>query len=292
MHKSKDETGFKKWFKKLNFILKKCNRNLSKITSNYSYILILSIVFLAVLTPFIVAIGITNFPLVNLVSGTSNGWLGFWGSFLGGILGTIGVIYVAHLQNEKQIDNLKMVEADNKKRLQIETEIDLLKSYQSDINILENDISLYKEIVSKILNNLESKDAFKTTKSDKTNDKEIYQDRIDVLTRKIEYIESNHFSTLFNKIELMNIVLKESSYINLMPLPSGNEFEELDKIIDSLKDGIDINSFHKSFANFDLMEIGTDNYMKENVFEKLHSWLIIENGEIHKSLSNLLRNLR
>ncbi|WP_218696852.1 hypothetical protein [Mammaliicoccus sciuri] len=50
----------------------------------------------------LIAIGITKFSWFSWSLGDANGWLGFWGSFLGGIIGTLGVLYVAYIQNEQQ----------------------------------------------------------------------------------------------------------------------------------------------------------------------------------------------
>ncbi|MGV2875333.1 hypothetical protein ROU88_05540 [Macrococcus capreoli] len=70
--------------------------------------LILAII-IVVLSPVLVAIGIT-WPkfLFSHTSADANSWLQFWGSMLGGIIGTLAVIYVAHLQNAKQEEQLKI----------------------------------------------------------------------------------------------------------------------------------------------------------------------------------------
>ncbi|MFC6291505.1 hypothetical protein BHU61_04240 [Macrococcus epidermidis] len=61
------------------------------------------VIFFIALSPLAVALGIT-WPkeLFGHTSADANSWLQFWGSMLGGFIGTIAVIYVAHLQNTKQ----------------------------------------------------------------------------------------------------------------------------------------------------------------------------------------------
>lgn len=65
-------------------------------------IIFMSIVAMLV-TSYITGILIT-WPkqLVVYTSADANSWLQFWGSMLGGFIGTLAVIYVAHLQNKKQ----------------------------------------------------------------------------------------------------------------------------------------------------------------------------------------------
>lgn len=69
-------------------------------------IIFMSIVAMLV-TSYITGILIT-WPkqLVGYTSADANSWLQFWGSMLGGFIGTLAVIYVAHLQNKKQTDLL------------------------------------------------------------------------------------------------------------------------------------------------------------------------------------------
>ncbi|PTI38900.1 hypothetical protein BU062_12475, partial [Staphylococcus succinus] len=81
------------------------------------------ILFCVVLTTFIpilIGIVIKKTPVLAFSNGDVNGWLGFLGSFLGGIIGTGGVIYVAYLQNKEQTRSLKNVEKNNRERLYIE----------------------------------------------------------------------------------------------------------------------------------------------------------------------------
>lgn len=63
--------------------------------------IIVFIIFTAII-PIILAVGMIYLPLVIKVTGDANEWLGFWGSYLGGIIGTLGVLVVAHLQHKEQ----------------------------------------------------------------------------------------------------------------------------------------------------------------------------------------------
>ncbi|MDW4280210.1 hypothetical protein QI102_08380 [Staphylococcus saprophyticus] len=94
---------------------------------------IISIVFMLILLPPItVGIGVTKFPFVSNINGDSNSWIGFWGSFLGSIIGTLGVIYVAFIQNKNQIYQLKVELNEIKKENNKTRELDKLK-YRQDI---------------------------------------------------------------------------------------------------------------------------------------------------------------
>lgn len=71
-----------------------------------NYILITSIIgilMLCLIVGYIVA-NLISFPYFfnEGYKGTPEGWLGFWGSFLGGVLGTLGVVYVARVQYKQQ----------------------------------------------------------------------------------------------------------------------------------------------------------------------------------------------
>lgn len=86
-----------------------------------------------IVTPMIVGVGVTMFPYVSDINGDSNAWIGFWGSYIGGIIGTLGVIYVAFIQNKSQIHQLnvelnQMKQENNKTR-----ELDKLKHKQDII---------------------------------------------------------------------------------------------------------------------------------------------------------------
>lgn len=94
---------------------------------------IVIIVFIVIIIPpIVVGIGVTNLPFVRNISGDSNSWIGFWGSFLGSIIGTVGVIYVAFIQNKEQIYQLELELNEIKQENDKTRELDKLK-YRQDI---------------------------------------------------------------------------------------------------------------------------------------------------------------
>lgn len=83
------------------------NKNEITVTFNKKHLIIA--ILLVTLSPVAVALGIT-WPkfLFSHTSADANSWLQFWGSMLGGFIGTVAVIYVAYLQNAKQEEQLKI----------------------------------------------------------------------------------------------------------------------------------------------------------------------------------------
>ncbi|PKE27146.1 hypothetical protein [Macrococcoides caseolyticum] len=84
-----------------------------------------------------------NYEFINIadIKGGTKVWIGFWGSILGGIIGSLSVIYVAKIQNEQQIDNIRKVESDNRYRLFVTTKIEMLKNYLDELKEFENKLS-------------------------------------------------------------------------------------------------------------------------------------------------------
>lgn len=105
------------------------------------------ILFCVVLTTFIpilIGIVIKKTPVLAFSNGDVNGWLGFLGSFLGGIIGTGGVIYVAYLQNKEQTRSLKNVEKNNRERLYIEWNLNNIHDYLKQLSSLSKTINIYE----------------------------------------------------------------------------------------------------------------------------------------------------
>ncbi|MFI3129646.1 hypothetical protein [Mammaliicoccus sciuri] len=121
----------------------------------------------------LIAIGITKFSWFSWSLGDANGWLGFWGSFLGGIIGTLGVLYVAYIQNEQQrkylnnqnrIDEQKVIFEFKKEAIDKVTNIILnsrlniyneLMKIEENSEIIEDNLFEFKVIkheLSRILN--------------------------------------------------------------------------------------------------------------------------------------------
>ncbi|MEW4603631.1 hypothetical protein [Staphylococcus hominis] len=121
-------------------------------------ILILSAIILMFIVPILLALGMIYVPLVDNAEGDANGWLGFWGSFLGGIIGTGGVIFVAYFQHKEQKDflekQLKAEKKENDRFLHMEKlskELNIANLYlEKLIDYYENYGNLYEKSIDKM----------------------------------------------------------------------------------------------------------------------------------------------
>ncbi|OFP27610.1 MULTISPECIES: hypothetical protein [Staphylococcus] len=85
----------------------KSNEDNKRVHSFFNKKTLISLFTVLILLPGLLWVFVTILPLVDKANGDTNGWLGFWGSYLGGVIGTIGVLYVAHLQNIQQVKILE-----------------------------------------------------------------------------------------------------------------------------------------------------------------------------------------
>lgn len=100
------------------------------------------------ISPFIVSI-LSIWPkTLTFIEFNSSIWIGFWGSYLGGIIGTIGVVYVARLQNVSQLERLNTTEENERKRLKDTTLISMLRDYHE---ILEEFHDKFNVIDTKLI---------------------------------------------------------------------------------------------------------------------------------------------
>ncbi|WP_323706487.1 hypothetical protein [Mammaliicoccus sciuri] len=117
--------------------------------------LVLAVLIILTL-PIIIGIFIT-WPkfLFGHTSADANSWLGFWGSFLGGIIGTAGVIYVAYLQNREQRRlneiQISQMKEENEKSLQFEKD----KLYRESLMLFLNQLHEYDIKLSEFKNHHE-----------------------------------------------------------------------------------------------------------------------------------------
>lgn len=113
-------------------------------------------ILIIVASPIIIGIFIT-WPkfLFGHTSADANSWLGFWGSFLGGIIGTAGVIYVAYLQNREQRRlngiQISQMKEENEKSLQFEKD----KLYRESLMLFLNQLHEYDIKLSEFKNHHE-----------------------------------------------------------------------------------------------------------------------------------------
>ncbi|ARQ06025.1 hypothetical protein [Macrococcoides canis] len=88
--------------------------------------------------------------LFGHTSADANAWLGFWGSFLGGIIGTLAVILVAYLQNNHQ---LKLLKIQNKEQRILNDQVINLEKQKLKNEVLMNilqEIQSYNEKLTEI----------------------------------------------------------------------------------------------------------------------------------------------
>ena len=97
-------------------------------------------------------------------------WIGFWGSFAGGILGTLGVIYVAYLQNieqqkqneiimdeqrrmnnsqiSAQLKRFEQAEMNTRERMKIQNDLDLINRYLDDLKNMTDELNKLEGLVT------------------------------------------------------------------------------------------------------------------------------------------------
>lgn len=99
--------------------------------------------------PLLISCIITWGDWLSYFEGNSTVWIGFWGSYLGGIVGTAGVVIVAKMQMKINQDNLVQMEKDNRDRLKIDTLTtrledyrDFLSKYNKSMKAVESYLSL------------------------------------------------------------------------------------------------------------------------------------------------------
>lgn len=118
----------------------------------------IGVTILMFIVSILLALGMIYIPLIDNAEGDANGWLGFWGSFLGGIIGTGGVIFVAYFQHKEQKDflekQLKAEKQENDRFLHMEKlkkEIDIANIYLEKLIVYyDNYGDLYEKSIEKM----------------------------------------------------------------------------------------------------------------------------------------------
>lgn len=212
------------------------------------------LITIIVISPLIISVlSIWAKPL-TFIEFDSSVWIGFWGSYLGGIIGTIGVIYVANLQNNKQreeneiimaeqrelnqnqidsqIDSLDKVEEFNRERLKIQTQISLLEKYLSIVANLRIDIDYFNDNVMKMISSyLTLKDLVEDESAyERKEDMKNLKTEIEVSWNNIKSIKKSHFLKSF-KIILHQQLLLSSTDISFKEVSPDalNAFSSLDE---------------------------------------------------------------
>lgn len=281
--------------------------SLDKDKSNNTFIIALIIIGgIILLSPILIAILVTDgFDIFSKSDGVSNVWIGFWGSYLGGVVGTAGVIYVAQLQNNKQqeqnenmmksqsedsdkqiaaqINFMYRVEQYNRERLRIETQIKLLENHAIKVKGLYEDILLLRNKLIRLVNNRKLADQYKMLDDSAPK----LEEEFISLKKWFSNFNSGYVKNKFQDILYLNSVLYHED-VQL-------EFPEYDAphAVDSMLDLI--NSPLKEFDVEELeLKFGTKkeiNKVKYDDIDVCVRWLSKELSSTHKSLSKLIKKL-
>jgi len=261
---------------------------------------ILFCVVLTIFIPILIGIVIKKTPVLAFSNGDVNGWLGFLGSFLGGIIGTGGVIYVAYLQNKEQTRSLKNVEKNNRERLYIEWNLNNIHDYLKQLSSLSKTINIYEYnrnlylnyIINNHINNTpRNYEEFKNIEKENFKSFDIEQ-FIDSFTgannNDIEFLYNEmvkYASELLDKIEYIEMKKKFFPQIETGVIPQVI-------ILHS-----DLLNYHKN----DIIKFYKAKYNEEKKIYELNDikgivkWLIKEEEnvkhEINKNISNLKKEI-
>lgn len=140
-----------------------------------------------------IACGITFFGWLSWSSGDANGWLGFWGSFLGGIIGTLSVLYVAFSQDSKQEQLIN----DERKILLLKSVEDEIKDVLIELSNYRNEMMLYANKCNDKLSNITyySEEEYNIARSE--TDEKSERNKI-----------KNETTLIFNRFNLVKVKLK------------------------------------------------------------------------------------
>lgn len=164
----------------------------------------------------------------------SGPWIGFWGSFAGGILGTAGVIYVAQLQNTAQKESLETIEGHNRKRLSIQTKLDMIQNFKIELNTFKNEVDKYKGSFETLVGavSLYETERVLVGSADKDTELKFFKHQNNFISLGPKY-----FSDLFSIIETNSILLSHLEDVELAAFSIGDRkhFEKMDEIVKHIK---------------------------------------------------------
>ena len=215
-------------------------------------------------------------------------WIGFWGSFAGGILGTLGVIYVAHLQNKEQARLNDKIESNNKERLKSEIKMELYKEYIKNVHNIHVKGKKLSDLSLQLILNTRKLNEFK-------GGLKIWEDLIEeheILIDEIKDFKNDYFLIIFDEVLFSNQVLRADE--SALQKPLNNKYlEDIDDLLDILnsKDMI-----QKMQFKFEDEYIDKENYIQKmrdlhSSFEKLYEWTFTEIAYANIDVGNILRKL-
>lgn len=257
-----------------------------KDSSNATFILILIILIIVILlSPILIAIFVTNnWELTGILSkaaGDSNVWIGFWGSYLGGALGTIGVIFVAHLQNKEQRKSMKIIEQDNMKRLKIQTLLELANNYNKDLYEFHSKLTNIQNKIKNIAElSLEAESSSRKRGTDAIN-RDIDVNRNHLINMDVP---AGFVLNTFGNIQHQNITLSSQNFFLEEPL-LGKQSLYYDKVIAFLTSS--------NYANDKFLKLLTETQRDEDKdFEEISKWLLSEKTKLSVASAFLLHDLK
>lgn len=256
----------------------------------------------------------TPLILMNVFQGDLSGpWIGFWGSFAGGILGTAGVIYVAHLQNieqrrmnaienKEQIKRMETVEENERNRLKTSTLLSMLQDYREFIDKYNTHLDEIYNLLSIIY----------TKKRMLVKDNYLDKGHISYINSEIiNAIDKVHTYNLNFKNPLNKILSSNNTFKNLglpmndnLPIDKNKLLTDLSKIIESLtvvanmEANYDLDIEYMSEHLGYILKAPRDNsklHFKNDIYiqpyEILSKWLNEEITIIDSSMTKLLNKL-
>lgn len=256
------------------FILYELNNKEFKINKYYQYLKNVLMFLSLFLCIYIIGNILSNGWNLNLspieeIKGGTKVWIGFWGSLFGGLIGTLGVIYVAHIQNNLQKKYIASQDELDNERLRIE-----MTSNQSDIYL--NKMNDYQAEVKKYIGH--NKDLIKSLEPIKMN-KNIDQDRY---FKEEIYLKMNKghnelnelVSSINSTIDRIKIVFKEDELLQI----HANKIQKNYKDVASILLYLEIKYNNKENS----IEKNEEKFKELNVFYDKELYLNLQNEIIKK----------
>lgn len=204
--------------------------------------------------PILISLIISSGNWLSFIDGDSTVWIGFWGSYLGGIIGTAGVIYVANLQNNKQkeenekimneqrklnkeqitaqIESMHTIEKYERDRLKSSALINMLEEYRNDVSSLNSQLI---NTATKLSDIYIKKKSLSEIKAHKTLDIKSKSSEVSSLINNLENIDTD-FKDALNKILSRNKVLSKAGLnMNNASIKDSDNMKSLDNLKDDLK---------------------------------------------------------
>lgn len=229
----------------------------------------------------------TPLILMNVFQGDLSGpWIGFWGSFAGGILGTAGVIYVAHLQNNTQKESLETIENHNRERLSIQTKLDMIQNFKIELNTFKNEVDKYKgsfETLVRVAALYETERVLVGSADKDTELKFLKHQNIFIP------LGPKYFSDLFSIIETNSILLSHLKDVELeaFSIEDRKHFEKMDEIVKRIKQE-DINTVIEALNIFNIPLYSRDS---SSPFQLASGGLDYMNQELSIAQSRLIKRI-